>query len=273
MKRSLGLFLFAMALLLLAPDRQLGPYGALNPQSLARLIAVLMALMVAAELAQRALGPRLGLAVTGFAGGFVSSSATIAMLGNWSREHPGSYRSAVAGALASNIATVVQYAVIVAAVDPALLRVLAGSLGCATVMALALASAAIWLRSVESALPVGLGMGFGLLNALGFALVFALVSIGAAALHEVIGEAGIVMVSMVAALVDAHSTAGSLASLHRAGDLDAQTAELAILLALSANSLTKMVMAFSGRHLKFGFSVSVGVLLVTGAAWLGRFML
>jgi uncharacterized membrane protein (DUF4010 family) len=80
---------------------------------------------------------------------------------------------------------------------------------------------------------------------------------------------GIVVVSAVAALVDAHSTAGSIAALHESGAVDGHSALLALLCALSANSLTKLLLAWSGRHLKFGISLTVGVMLVAAAAWLG----
>jgi uncharacterized membrane protein (DUF4010 family) len=77
---------------------------------------------------------------------------------------------------------------------------------------------------------------------------------------------------MIAGIVDAHSTAGSLAALHHAGSVDASTSELAIVVALSANSLTKVVMAFSGGHFKFGLVVTTGILAVVAAAWLGVFI-
>ena len=81
-----------------APDAPWGPYGAVNPQSLTRLVVVLMFLNGLAHMAQRVVGPRHGLAITGFVGGFVSSSATIAALGMKAREQPERWRSAVAGA-------------------------------------------------------------------------------------------------------------------------------------------------------------------------------
>ena len=77
------------------------------------------------------------------------------------------------------------------------------------------------------------------------------------------------VVSGVAALLDAHSTAASVASLHRATSIDVETAKLAIVVALSANTVTKIVCAWTGRHVKYGVCVTLGVLVIAGAAWLG----
>jgi uncharacterized membrane protein (DUF4010 family) len=95
------------------------------------------------------------------------------------------------------------------------------------------------------------------------------VSIASAALHNYAGRAGIILISVIAGLVDAHSTAGSVAALHTSAAIDAESAVFALLAALSANSVTKILLAFSGRHFGYGISVTGGVLLVLLAAWLG----
>jgi uncharacterized membrane protein (DUF4010 family) len=81
-----------------------------------------------------------------------------------------------------------------------------------------------------------------------------------------------VIVSAAAALLDAHSSAGSVAALHKSAAIDGQTAALAILVALSTNTLTKVLLAWSGRHVRFGIAVTLGVLLVAGAAWVGMWL-
>jgi uncharacterized membrane protein (DUF4010 family) len=269
MRDGLPLLMLALLGSFIVPDVRIGPYGAIQPQALVRLIAIVLVLTKAGQVAQALFGTRFGLAITGFVGGFVSSSATIGFLSALARRAPDQYRHAVAGALASNIATILLYVVIVGALDLVLLGQIAGALTCATLVSVLLASSAVRsagtsLHANADALP-----RLSPWHTLLLALVFSLVSLVSAALHERFGGAGIVVVSMIAGIVDAHSTAGSLAALHRAGSLDASTAELAIVIALSANSLTKVVMAFSGRHFKFALLVTTGILAVVAAAWLG----
>jgi uncharacterized membrane protein (DUF4010 family) len=272
LRDALVFLLFALVLLPSVPDVHVGPYGAIHPPSLVRLILVLMAVAGAGHVARRLVGSRYGLAVTGFAGGFVSSSATIAAFSLQAREHGPSWRSAACGALASNISTVIQYALILTAVDPALALRVAPALAMAGAVALTLTLSFTRLASRQPPLVGPQGRAFRLWAALGLAFMVSLVSILSEALHEHAGRMGIVIVSAAAALVDAHSTAGSVAALHKSAAIDGQTATLAILVALSANTLTKILLAWSGRHMKFGISVTMGALLVAGGAWLGMWL-
>jgi uncharacterized membrane protein (DUF4010 family) len=268
LRDALILLLFALVVLPIAPDRHVGPYGAIHPQSLVRLVVVLMAVSGAGYVAKRVLGARLGLAILGFVGGFVSSSATIASMGMRAQKEA-DWRSAVAGALASNVATIVLYVLLASAIDAAVLRVLALPLLCAGLAALVSTLLFTWL-SARQELPMnGEERAFRLSTAIGFVAVACVVNIASAALSERIGTSGAVVVSGIAALVDAHSTTGSLVTQFRSGSLSAETTRLAVVVALSANSLTKLVMALTSRHLKFSVSVAVAVLSIAAMAWLG----
>ncbi|HEX8951132.1 MAG TPA: MgtC/SapB family protein, partial [Polyangia bacterium] len=91
----------AVVVLPLVPNRTIDPLGVINPFTLWRLVVVLMAMSGAGYVAQRAIGPRYGLALAGFGSGFVSSAATIAAMGARARAEPELLRPAVAGAAAS----------------------------------------------------------------------------------------------------------------------------------------------------------------------------
>lgn len=272
LRDALIFLLFALVVLPIVPDVHVGPYRAIHPQSLVRLIVVLMAVTGAGYAARRLVGSRFGLAVTGLAGGFVSSSATIAAFSLQAREHDASWRGAACGALASNVSTLIQYELILIAVDPALALKAAPALALGGLVALALTLSFTRLAARQEQLSSPQGRAFRLWAALGLAVLVSVVSILSAALHDHLGRLGIIVVSAAAALVDAHSTAGSVAALHKNGALDEQTAMLAIMVALSANSLTKVLLAWSGRHVKFGIALTLGVLLVAGAAWLGLWL-
>jgi uncharacterized membrane protein (DUF4010 family) len=270
LRNGLAFLLCAVILLPLAPDRPLGPYNAINPQSLVRLVLVLTAISAAGQLAERLFGPRFGLSLTGLAGGLVSSTATIVAMGQRAREHETSWPRAASGALASNIATVALYPVMMAAVDPGLLPSLAAPLLWAGTMAVLSASALFWLGmrhgddDVASTAPA-----FRIWTALGIVGLVTVVSISSAALQAHLGGASIVVISAVAALVDAHAAAGSVANLHHSGAVDGTTARLSVVMALTANSLTKLVMAWSSRHRLYALCVSAGIVAMVCGAWLG----
>jgi uncharacterized membrane protein (DUF4010 family) len=122
-----GLLLIASALIVLPllPDRAVDPWQVFNPHKLWRLVVLVMAVNALGYIAQRALGTRLGLPLSGFASGFVSATATIGAMGARARAHPAQQRSCVAASMLANVATIIQLSLVLAALAPALLRTLA----------------------------------------------------------------------------------------------------------------------------------------------------
>ena len=94
---ALGLAAATLVILPLLPDRPMGPYGALNPYSIWRLVVLVLAIGAAGHIAVRLLGARFGLPVAGLASGFVSSSATIGAFGARAVKTPAILPAAVAG--------------------------------------------------------------------------------------------------------------------------------------------------------------------------------
>jgi uncharacterized membrane protein (DUF4010 family) len=269
---ALTFLLLALVVLPAVPDVALGPYHAIRPLSIARLVVVLTAVSSAGHVAQRMIGPRFGLLLSGFLGGFVSSSATIAAAALETRERPLHWRVAAAGALASSVATVVEYVILVGAVDLDLLRALAWPLGLGLVAAL-VATGTLTRRSASEPVEAPadarvLSLWMTVVMALGLALV----ALGVAALQSWMGPVGVVVGSSVAALVDAHATSGSVASFHEAGTVDTPTAVLAVVSALSANSLTKMAVSMPSRHRAFVLAVGAGLVSIAASAWLGVYI-
>ena len=72
---GLQLLVVAVVLLPLLPDQSLGPFQAINPQHIGRMILFVGAVSFVGYTASRLLGPGRGLTVTGLVGGLVSSTA------------------------------------------------------------------------------------------------------------------------------------------------------------------------------------------------------
>src|SRR5450756_1453861 len=120
-----------LVVLPLVPDRQMGPYGALNPHSIWVIVILIMAISAAGYVAVRVLGSRYGLPVAGLTSGFISSAATIAAMGARAAKANEVLASTVAGAVLSTIATIVQMALVLATTSMATLLSLAIPLVCA----------------------------------------------------------------------------------------------------------------------------------------------
>ena len=121
------LLIFAAATLVvlpLLPDKPIGPYGALNLRTVWTIVILVMAVSALGYVAVRLVGPRYGLPLAGLASGFVSSSATIGAMGTRAKEEPALMKPAVAGAVLSSVATVVQLAILIAATNMPTLQAL-----------------------------------------------------------------------------------------------------------------------------------------------------
>jgi uncharacterized membrane protein (DUF4010 family) len=265
-----GLLLGAAALVVLplVPNRSMGPFDAINPFTLWRLVVIVMAISAGGYVALRVAGPRRGLPVAGLAGGFVSSAATIGAMGTRSRQEPAMLRPAVAAATLSTVSTFIQAAIVVGATDGAALRHVWLSLAAAGAVAL-FYGGAFALRALRDTepLPAPKGRAFEPASAVVFAVTVGAVTFGSAALHEWLGETGVGISAAAAGFADAHSAAISVATLASAGKIQPSETVIPILAAITTNSLTKAALAWTTGGRRFAFQVWPGLGLVLAAGW------
>lgn len=262
-----------LVVLPLLPDRPLGPFGALNPRAIWLVVVLVLAIGAAGHLATRALGARFGLPLAGLASGFVSSAATIGAMGARAQLSPALSGAASAGAVLSTVATLIQMGIVVAATSMATLVEMGPALGIAGIAAV-LYGAIFTVRALREApleAPVQ-GEAFSLRTALLFAGMVSIVMVCAAALQATFGDAGLLLGAALAGLVDTHAAAISVAALVASGHLEPQAAVIPILAALSTNTVTKIVLAFSGGGRAFALRVAPGLVLVVFCAWAGALL-
>ena len=255
------------------PTGALGPFGALNPHAIWLVVILVMMIGALGHIAVRLLGARLGIPIAGFFSGFISSSATIGALGARAASNPEALTAAVAGAVLSTIATVIQMGVLLAAIDVAVARALMGPLVCAGLAAILYAAyfVVIAVRGSDVS-PPPRGRAFGITGALFFGILFSAVLLMAAALEHWFGQRGALAGVAAAGLVDVHAAAASVATLSIDGTLDPSRSVAPILAALSTNTLTKIVLAFSSRNRAYFVRVAPGLIIVAAAAWVGAWL-
>jgi len=263
--------IFAIATLVIwpqLPDRQLGPFDAINPYSVWLLVVLVLAIGAAGHAATRILGPRYGLPMAGLAGGFVSSTATIGSMAARQVRDPASMGPAVAGAALSTCATFLLMAVLLFTTSRATLLTMAPMLVAGTVVAAAYALYFAWPAAVSRETPEReAGRAFSPGAALGLAALMALMLVGSAGLKTWFGEAGVIAGAAVAGIVDTHSAAISVASLVATGGLSADAAIVPILAAMTTNAAAKIAMALSLGSRGFAVRVVPGVALSMLATW------
>jgi len=276
-----GLVLAAAALVILplTPDRGFGPYDAFNPRTVWRLVVLVLAISALGYIAIRALGARAGLPLAGFAGGFVSSTATIGSLAARARSTPASRDEAAAGAVLSTVATIVQLGVVLGVMNVATLRVLALPLAAAALVALGYGASLAFGTARVRRRPPGPhddegsgGRAFDLRAALVFAAMVSVILLLTALLTARIGTGGLLLAAGFAGFADAHAAATSAASLVSAGRIEAPWGGYAVLIGLTTNTVSKIVVAVVAGTRRFALATVPGLALVTAAAWMGWFL-
>jgi uncharacterized membrane protein (DUF4010 family) len=265
--------IFAAATLVvlpLVPDRPIGPYGSLNPRSIWILVILIMAISGAGYIAVRTVGARFGLPIAGLASGFISSTATIGAMGARVVSVKALLPAAVAGAVLSTVATIVQMAIVLAATSLVTLHKLSIPLVCAGGAAAVYGTIfTVWALRQKTEHQRQGGRAFSIRTAIAFALTLAGILIASAALRDWFGEAGVILATALAGFVDTHAAAISVASLVAAGKLQARDAIVPILAGLSTNTISKIFFAAASGGRPFAFRVIPGLIVVALAAWAG----
>ncbi len=170
-----GLLFAACALIVLPllPDVPGACFAVGSPRRLFAVAVTFMGLQAAGYIALRIAGARLGLALSGLAAGFISSTATIAALGARAHADPRLRAACISGALFSTVATVTLLGIIVTTVYPQALPVVGPSLLTAFIAALVAASLSLLFQRGGSAPQRAGGRAFNLLHAIGFATLLA----------------------------------------------------------------------------------------------------
>ena len=256
----------------LLPDSAIDPFGALNPRRIWTVVVLVMGISAVGYVAVRVFGARFGLPIAGFASGFISSTATIGGMGGRARTAAAGMGPAVAGAILSTVSTVIQMALVLAATSLAVLQQMTPALaasGIAAALYAAIFSVRLRHDADAEAQP---GRAFSLRTALFFAATLAVILVGAAVLGEGFGAAGVIVAAALGGLVDTHSAAIAVATLAATGKLAPTDTVLPILIALSTNTLSKIVLALASGGPAFALRVVPGLVIVIAAAWLGAWL-
>ena len=269
-----GVLLAGAAILVLPilPDHPVDPWQVVNPRLVWKLTVLIMLVDAAGYVAQRLVGARAGLPISGLLGGFVSSTVVVATMGRRAQEDPKVLAAAVAGAALSQIATVVQLAMVLAVSNAALLASLGPVLVIMGVVMAVYGAAMIRATKGKAAPPSPSGRAFRLRTALLFAGAFVLIMLVVAWLQRSFGTGWALAGVVAGGFADAHSTTASIGSLAAQQQLSAELATIAIGLVVTTNTISKLGFARAGGGAYF-WRLAPGLLLLIASFWIGWWLL
>lgn len=251
----------------LLPDQAVGPLGAINPRHLGILVVTISGLSFVGYVAMRLLGARRGLLLGAALGGMVSSTAVTLSYATRTKEEPKLAPAAAGGIAVAWTIMLGRVAVLVALVDPPLLRTLAIPLGAMTVAALA-GLLLTFRRADGEAGELELKNPFELGSAIKVTIAFGVVLLATKAATEYLGRRGLFLAAALAGTTDVDAVTLSSAELARGG-LDPDTATRAIAIAIAVNTVVKASLAAIVGGAALGKRAAVVAALVLAAGVVG----
>lgn len=250
----------AFVALPLMPDKNFGPYGALNLHHLWLMVVLISGVSLFGYAALRLVGREYGATLLGVFGGLVSSTATTLAysryVGNYNeQDQPGLKRISSLAAtvvIAANLVLLVRLTMLAAFVAPTTLRVLAPVTISALLAGIAVAAcrARNDVTATELTIPE-IKNPTELRAALVFSSIYAAVLLLSAWLVDVAGSKGMYTASLISGLTDVDAITLSSLHLYGLGSLSSSQVTVSVVLAISANSVFKLgvVWVTGGREL------------------------
>ncbi len=234
------------------PDRNYGPYNALNPHQVWWMVVLISGVSLAGYAALRIAGSRHGAALIGLFGGMVSSTATTMVFARHARERVDLLRTATLVVLLANLVVMVRLWLVSAVLAPSLLLPLSMVVGAGLVCGLAVTVYG-WRRlGAQADLPMPeVKNPTEIRTALTFGLLYAVVLFLSALLQDVAGNKGLYLVALASGLTDVDAITLSSLRLYNLGTLAATQTVTAIGLAVLSNLVFKtgLVVVIGGAAL------------------------
>ncbi|HJL26837.1 MAG TPA: MgtC/SapB family protein, partial [Polyangiaceae bacterium LLY-WYZ-15_(1-7)] len=264
------LLVLAVIVLPLLPNRELGPWSALNPRSIGILVVLISAIGFAGYVAIRAFGARRGFGLTGLLGGLASSTAVTLTFSGRAKEAP-KLLGACAVAIVLASATMFPRVVVeVWAVSGPLAETALWAFAAAGATAL-VAAILLYLRAGradpdEGDTELELDNPFSLKSAFKFTLLFLVVLLVSKGASEEFADAGVYVSAFLAGLADVDAISLSIARLHEGGGIGREPALWALAIASATNSLAKVGIAAVLGGARLGLYVGVPIVLALASA-------
>ncbi|OZA23174.1 MAG: magnesium transporter MgtC [Hydrogenophilales bacterium 17-64-11] len=256
----------ALIILPLLPNRNYGPYGALNPYQIWWMVVLIAGVGLAGYAALRLVGQQRGAAMLGLLGGLVSSTATTLAFSRHARASSAMMPVAVIVIVLANLVVLVRLGVLAAVLAPAVLpQLLPVLIGGLLTGGLGAAYGVRRLQPQGELPPLAMANPTELRTALGFGLMYAVVLLAAAWLSDWLGTRGLYAVALVSGLTDVDAITLSSLRLHNLDTLPAEGVVNVVTLAVLANLAFKSALTLTIG----GWQMARHAIAGMGAAGLG----
>lgn len=249
------------------PDRALDPWQLFNPRRLVTLISIIGLIHFAGYAAIRMFGAKAGLALTGFLGGFISSTAVFLNIRSTLHENPRHEKTVLASGLFAITATLTELIAVLYVASPPLVFKLWRPMAAMIVTSGILGFFFLWRDNARvRGSDAGEPLDFKAVAKMGIllSLLIAVVDLG----HRYFSHAGLWIISFASGLFELHGASLAVAVEQGKDTLSPDNAAAAILFAVAASFVSKFGILIVGGRDAFALkgSVALGSVSLAGFA-------
>ena len=266
---ALKLAVITAIVLPLLPNRTFGapPWDAFNPYRVWLMVVLVSGVGFAGYVLMKRLGPGKGIGLTGFVGGLVSSTAVTLSFAHRGRREASLARALALGIVAAWTVMFGRILVVVSVVNLDLLPRLAPPIVVAGLVGLTYSLVLLRAARRGEAPVLEVEAPFELGPAVRFGILYGGILLAARAAHMYLGDLGVYLSSVVAAVADVDAITLTMAELGRpGGGVNPTAAARAIVVAAMANTVVKggMVLVLGGRSMRRAIAPGLVAMLLVG---------
>lgn len=265
-----ALILLAMTIILLPalPRRTIDPWGVINPHEIWLMTVLIAVISFAGYVAVKLFGAQNGIAVTGLAGGLVSSTAVTLNMAQLARAHPTRTQTLAGGALISSATMLGRVLAVVAVVNASLLEKLGLPLALACAVLAAAGFALVgWRGEVDDSdgRELNVTNPLDVARVLKFGALLTAIIIASHVAARWAGDAGVYTVAALSGIADVDAVTLTM-SRAAPTSVEASVASAAILIVTGVNTVVKAVLGWVSGGAQFGRIMAAVSCAALGAA-------
>jgi uncharacterized membrane protein (DUF4010 family) len=275
---TLRLLLITVVVLPILPDRAMGPWQAFNPYQIWWMVVMIAVISYVGYFANKLLGERRGVIVTGLFGGMTSSTAVTLTLAPIARSRDAEREVVAAAILAASAIMFPRMLIIAMVVKPDVALKIAPSFATATLLTAAAAGWLAWhsrdAKVDESSKEMQSRNPLDLWFALKFGLLLTVIMVASRAAENVLGNRGLFTIAGISGLADVDAITLSASSMVNQGLATLEPAAIAIMIAAAVNTLVKPALMTSIAGFRAAIYVWIPLLIAlaggAAVAWISR---
>ena len=272
LRSALVLAVMTAIVLPILPDRTIDPWGGLNPREIWFFTVLTAAISFLGYAATRIFGATRGLLVSALTGAIVSSTAVTLALGRAAKAEAGTETGRYAGAACfAAMVSVLRVAVVTLIIEPGVLAHTGLPILAAAAIFAGAGTLLLTREASGAALEPANRNPFDIGPLLLFAILFAIVSTASAAIAGLIDDRGLIAVSAISGTFDVDVAVLSSLRLARQA-VSLETVAIAVLLALAANALGRLIVAAVAGPVRYWTPLGVASIAAAAVGY-GAFLL